>query len=214
VVNAKEGARGKDTVAIKNVSRVSDRGRESAVWKIRRWASEEDKKNNVIYPDKVAKKFFGGVKQCTIIEGKRSLLARLIFPLIGKRRLLYGNALVNEGINEMWTLMCSAGGTKFDNTNAVLCVGTGSGAENPTDTRATFTTPVEKAMDGGFPTYGTIQKAIWQATYGSGDANQAWEEFGVLNTITTGKLMNRKISSQGTKTVGQTWELTLEITLS
>lgn len=187
-----EKARGKDNVAVKNTHVVSDRIKESAVWYIRRFASDTDKKNNVVYPDKEAQKLFGAKQFSTII----------------------GNALVNEGINEMWVLMCSAGGTEFDNTNAVLIVGTGTGAEAPADTRATFTNPVEKAMDGGFPTYGTIQKAIWQATYGSGDANQAWEEFGVLNTITTGKLMNRKLSSQGTKTVGQTWELTLEITLS
>jgi hypothetical protein len=127
---------------------------------------------------------------------------------------IIGNALVDEGMNEMWTVLCSAGGDAWDNTNAVLIVGTGSGAEDPTDNEATFTAGVKKAMDGGFPTYGTDEKATWQATYASGDANQAWEEFGVLNNTSSGDLMNRKTSSEGTKTVGQTWELTLEITLS
>lgn len=126
-----------------------------------------------------------------------------------------GNALVNEGINELLTILGSAAsGTKFDNTNANLIVGTGSGGADPGDTEATFTAGVKKAMDGGFPTYGTSQKITFQATYGAGDANQAWNEFGVLNAASSGKLLNRKVSAQGTKTNGQIWQLTLEITLS
>lgn len=125
-----------------------------------------------------------------------------------------GNLLVNEGINEVWKLICGSGGAQFSNALANLIVGTGSGAAATTDTEATFTSGVKKAMDASYPTYGTSQKATWKATYGSGDANQAWNEFGVLNNATSGKLMNRKVSSQGTKTSGQTWELTIEITLS
>lgn len=171
---------------------IKDRIKESAIWRIRRFASEVDKKNNVIYSKEEALRLFGREQFSTII----------------------GNALVNQGMNEMWTVLCSASGNEWDNTNAVLIVGTGSGAEDPTDVEGTFTGGVKKAMDGGFPTYGTLQKAIWQATYGSAEANQVWGEFGVLNNTTTGDLMNRKVSAQGTKTAGQTWELTLEITLS
>lgn len=165
---------------------------EKAVWRIGRWASEADRKAGKIYSKAEALKLFG-IEQFTTIDG---------------------NALVNEGINEVWTILCSAGGAKFDNTNANLIVGTGSGAENASDTEATFTSGVKKAMEASFPTYGTSQKATWKSSYGSADANQAWNEFGVLNAATSGKLMNRKVSSQGTKTSGQTWELTLEITLS
>jgi hypothetical protein len=125
-----------------------------------------------------------------------------------------GNLLVNEGINEVWKLICGTGGAQFSNALANLVVGTGSGAAAATDTEATFTAPVKKVMDATYPTYGTSQKATWKSTYASGDANQAWNEFGVLNNVTAGKLMNRKVSAQGTKTSGQTWELTLEITLS
>lgn len=125
-----------------------------------------------------------------------------------------GNLLCNEGINEIWKLICGTGATQYDNTNANLIVGTGSGAASASDTEATFTAGVKKAMEASFPTYGTSQKATWKSSYGSGDANQAWNEFGTLNAATAGKLLNRKVSSQGTKTSGQTWELTLEITLS
>jgi hypothetical protein len=69
-------------------------------------------------------------------------------------------------------------------------------------------------MDLTFPTYGTGQIATWRSTYAAGDANQAWNEFGVLNAATGGKLMNRKVSAQGTKVIGQVWELSLQIALS
>lgn len=114
-----------------------------------------------------------------------------------------GNLLVNEGINEMWKLVCGTGGTQYNNSNARLIVGTGTGTADPSDTEATFTNGVKKAMDTSYPTYGTNQKATWKATYGPNDANQAWNEFGVLNAATSGKLMNRKVSAQGTKTSGK-----------
>jgi len=125
-----------------------------------------------------------------------------------------GNCLCNEGINEWTKLIAGTGGVKYDNADAYLIVGTGSGAAAATDNEATFTNPVKVAVDVSFPTYGTSQKMIWQATFTGLVANQAWNEFGVLNAETSGKLANRKVSSQGTKTPGQTWVLTLEITLA
>lgn len=125
-----------------------------------------------------------------------------------------GNCLCNEGINEINKLIAGTGGAQYSNALANLVVGTGSGAAAATDTEATFTAPVKKTMDTSFPTYGTSQKITWQSTYASGDANQAWGEFGVLNAASSGKLLNRKVSAQGTKVSGQTWVLTLEITLS
>jgi hypothetical protein len=127
-----------------------------------------------------------------------------------------GNALVNEGINYLWTIVATDAktGTPWSNANANLIVGTGSGGEAPGDVEGTFTAGVKKVMDATYPTYGTSQKVTWKSTYGSGDANQVWAEFGVLNAASSGKLLNRKVSAQGTKTSGQTWELILQITLA
>jgi hypothetical protein len=126
-----------------------------------------------------------------------------------------GNCLCNEGINEILTIIGSdSSGTKYDNTNAYLIVGTGDGAATADDTESDFTAGVVEGMESSYPTYGTSQKITWKASYGSDDANQAWNEFGVLNASTSGKLLNRKVSDQGTKTSGQTWELSLEITFS
>ena len=131
-----------------------------------------------------------------------------------KKSVVNHNLLVNEGINELWTLICAATGIRYDNTNAFLIVGTGVGAANAADTQATFTAGVTKAMEDGYPTYGTDQKATWRAIYAAGDANQLWNEFGVLNAATGEQLLNRLVSAQGTKTAGQVWQLTFTITLS
>jgi len=127
-----------------------------------------------------------------------------------------GNLLLNEGINEVWTILCSAGGTKFDSTNAYLGVGDSSAAESATQTGLQATTnKLYKGMMATFPTYGTSQKATWKASFGGTEANFAWNEFTVANgSSDTAKNLNRKVSAQGTKTSGQTWELTFEITLS
>jgi len=126
------------------------------------------------------------------------------------------NGLLNEGINELWTILCSAGGTKFDSTNAYTGVGDSNAAFNATQTGLqAAVNKLYKAMDGGYPTYGSAQKATWRSTYGSADANWAWEETTVANgNSDAAKNLNRKVQSLGTKASGTTWILTLEITLS
>ena len=127
------------------------------------------------------------------------------------------NVLLNEGINELWTIVASASsGTKFDNSNAYLGVGDDDTAAAASQTGLqAATNKLYKAMDGGFPTFGTSQKATWRATFGGSDANFAWKEFTVANgNSDSAKNLNRKVEDEGTKTSGQTWELTLEITLS
>jgi len=131
-----------------------------------------------------------------------------------KKSVVNHNLLVNDGMNELWTLVCAATGIRFDNTNAYLITGTGSGAAAAGDTEGTFTAGVAKGMEAGYPTYGTSQKATWRALFGAGDANQAWAEFGVMNASTGEQLLNRLVSAQGTKTAGQVWQLTFTITLS
>lgn len=166
---------------------------EKPIWRIARWASEEDRKAGKTYSPEEAEKLFGA-PQFTKFEG---------------------NLLLNEGINELWTLVCSSGGTKFDSTNARLGVGDSNTAEAATQTGLQGTNKTFKAMDTGFPTFGTAQKAIWRATFGGTEGNHAWNEFTVVNGADdTAKNLNRKVSAQGTKGSGQIWELTLEITLS
>lgn len=69
-------------------------------------------------------------------------------------------------------------------------------------------------MDTGYPTYGASQKITFRATFNGSEANYAWNEFSVDNGSTPAKNLNRKVSAQGTKTSGQVWQITLEISLS
>jgi hypothetical protein len=140
---------------------------QNSIWKIARYASEEDKKTRKVYSKKQALRLFGA-EQFTTIKG---------------------NLLLNEGINELFALICSATGTKFDNTNAYLGVGDSATAADATQTGLQAAANyLYKAMEAGFPTYGTAQKATWKSSFGSAEANFAWNEFTVCNTgANTGK---------------------------
>ena len=126
------------------------------------------------------------------------------------------NLLLNEGLNELFTLLAGTGGTLFDAGNAYIGVGDSATAAAATQTGLqAATNKLYKAMDGGYPTYGTLQKAIWRATFASGDANFAWNEFTVANGNSDAAVnLNRLVSAQGTKVSGQVWQLTLEISIS
>ncbi len=126
-----------------------------------------------------------------------------------------GNVLTNAGINRMWELIAGADEEDFADA-AVLAVGTNgdSVAEAATNTEASFTGIVKEAMEGGYPTFGSDQKMTWKASFDGDTANISWQEFGVLTKTTSGVLLNRVLSDEGSKTEGQVWDLELSVTLS
>src|SRR3990170_3278902 len=126
------------------------------------------------------------------------------------------NIALNEGLQELIDVICGLGTpTKWDNTNARLGVGDSNAAEVATQTGLqAATNKTYKAMDTSYPARSN-QTAEWRATFASGDANYAWEEYTVVNASNdTGKNLNRKISSKGTKASGETWTLSLQISFS
>jgi hypothetical protein len=129
-----------------------------------------------------------------------------------------GNILVNLGINGgIWPLVCEgdySGVDPFNEANAQIGVGDNDGGdyEDPTDTDLMASVNKEYVgMDAGFPTYGTLQKATWQAEFGEAVANFDWEEWCVNNG--DGVMLNRKVESLGTKS-GGVWVLRVSIELS
>jgi hypothetical protein len=165
---------------------LKEKGKWMAKWKINKWLDEATWKN--------------GDSPAEVVD-------------------IEGNALENSGINELWTILCDAPSTQaFDAANSYLGVGESSDGFDAADTNLQGASLVWVGMDGGFPTFGTSQKATWQATFTGLVANQVWAEFAVANAAdggaTTGVILNRKVSAQGTKTAGQVWQLTLEISLS
>jgi len=123
-----------------------------------------------------------------------------------------GNCLLNTGIDEMWDLVTGGSANHFDNTNAQIGVGDSDIAASATQTDLqAATNKTYKGMESGNPT-STTQKATFKASFGSSDANYAWNEW-VVKHSTSAKCLNRKVESLGTKSSG-TWTLEVSITLS
>lgn len=126
------------------------------------------------------------------------------------------NIALNEGLQELVDIICGLGTpTKWDNSNARLGVGDSNAAESASQTGLqAASNKFWKAMDATYPQK-SGQTAEWRATFESAEANFAWEEFTVVNaTDDSGENLNRKTASKGTKSVGETWTLSLQITFS
>jgi len=126
-----------------------------------------------------------------------------------------GNCLLNTGIDEIWDLVTGAvsGASHiFDNAAAQIGVGDSTTAADATQTDLqAATNKTYKGMESGYPT-STSQKATFKASFGSSEANYAWEEW-VVKQSTSSICLNRKVESLGTKSTG-TWTLEVEISLS
>lgn len=199
-MNARDIARSVDRAAVRGFApRVVDHGLWSPLWGIDKF---RDRKDRV---------FKAGREGVSVAEIRRQ------WPDLFEDRLAFpDNLLLNEGINELWALVCGTGATKFDNTNAYIGVGNGTTLpSDPTVTDLQGASKTYKGMDASYPTYGSSQKATHRSTFGSGDANYAWEEITVANGSSgAAKNLNRKVQSMGTKASGSTWIATQEITLA
>jgi hypothetical protein len=103
--------------------------------------------------------------------------------------------------------------TAYNNANARVGVGDSTAAEAATQTALQGASTAFKGMDTGYPSR-SAQTVSFRGTFGGSEANFAWEEFTVDNGATPNKNLVRKVSAQGTKTSGQTWELTIQVTMS
>ncbi len=127
------------------------------------------------------------------------------------------NCALNEGLQGVIKLICgmTSPPTAWDAANARLGVGDSNTSAVSTQTGLQASTnKTFKAMDSTYPQR-TNQTAEWRATFGTSDANYAWEEYTVVNAADdTGVNLNRVCSSKGTKASGETWTLSLQITFS
>lgn len=121
--------------------------------------------------------------------------------------------LPNSGRNLIANAIVGAAYTAYNAANAYLGVGDSSTAfaATQTDLQAS-SNKLRKAMDATFPTQST-NILTFQATYGSSEANFAWNEWGVFNASSSGTMLNRKVESLGTKSTGS-WTLTVSLTVN
>ena len=120
--------------------------------------------------------------------------------------------LTNAYRDFLASLAAGAGGTAFNNANAYIGVGdsTTAHAFTQTDLQAA-TNKFRKAMDATYPQV-AANVLTYRATFGTSEANFAWQEWGVFNASSGGTMMNRKVESLGTKTSSQSWQFTVTIT--
>lgn len=135
------------------------------------------------------------------------------------------NLLMNGGASVLWecligngTATAGAALTFFNNANAHIGVGNGTAAAADTQTDLQGASKTRKAMEATFPSHtdgtGDANDDIsFRSVFGTADANHAWEEWGVFNGSTGGRMLNRKVESSGTKTSAAIWTLTVTMTL-
>lgn len=100
----------------------------------------------------------------------------------------------------------------YNAANARIGVGTGTTAYSAAQTNLTGT-DFRKGMDAGFPTR-VANVLTFQSTFAPGDANFAWQEWGLFNAASGGTMLNRLVEYNGTKLSGQTWIFQVELTIN
>jgi len=133
-----------------------------------------------------------------------------------------GNLLTTAGLTLVMNRLTGSG-QAVDNTHTRLGVGNSSTAENVADTdlkaAAGSTNRWFMTMDATYP---SVAAGVLTArsTFAAGDANFAWNEWGIWNSTSTtdanANMLNRKVEdpSLGTKTSAQSWQIAADITIT
>lgn len=144
-------------------------------------------------------------------EGERRFFA---LPVVARSES-EGNLLMTVGADLLLKGLIGTAITAFSTANAYVGVGDSAVVEavGQTDLQAA-TNKARQAMDSGFPSHANgTNSVIFQATYGAGAANFAWNELAVFNAAAGGSMLNRRATALGTK-AGGSWTLTITITLA
>ena len=131
-----------------------------------------------------------------------------------------GNLLMYGGASALWDLFSGGGNvTPFDDTNAYLEVGDSTTAAAATQTTLQGTNKSRKPMSAGYPqhTDGTTSggaSIIYRAVWADADAVFDWNEWGLFNAASGGRMANRKVAALGLKPNTQSWQLTVTLSAS
>jgi hypothetical protein len=145
------------------------------------------------------------MKMLNILDKFRSGVFKIeVFDALSLKKLdeqSFKNAYVNTGGALLLDLLAGAGGTAFNNANSYLGVGDSSTAVSASQTDlVAATNKLRKAMDSTFPSRSS-QVLTFRSTFGTSDANFAWNETAVFNHTSAGTMLCRSlVSSPFTKT--------------
>lgn len=125
-------------------------------------------------------------------------------------------SITNTGRDHITSAIAGGAVTAFTSANAYIGVGSGTTAFAASQSvLVTPLTSARKAMDSGYPTVTSGNVLTFRSTFGTTEAEGAWQEWGVFNASAAGTMLNRKVESLGTKPAGtQTWQFTVTITLT
>jgi len=169
-----------------------------------------------------------------IREQADALLKRNHRPESSAFEETFENIFLIVGVQALWNQAVGSGTANsssaaagadayYNNAQAMIGVGDSTTAAANTDTDLDATTnKTYVGMDASYPsiTGGSSENIVFRATFGTSAANYGWNEFVVNNrngsnsTTSGGSTLDRVVSSQGTKAVGQTWQPSLTLTIS
>lgn len=126
-------------------------------------------------------------------------------------------AITTAGVTQMLQAALGETPTFFTNSTSYIGVGDSTTAFSAAQTDlVAATNRLKKVMDATFPSRASLV-VTFQATFATGDANFAWQEWGVFNggpAFATGTMISRKVESLGTKTSAQSWQFTVQLTFA
>lgn len=132
----------------------------------------------------------------------------------------YDNLLMIGGASALFERLIGTSVTAFDNSNAYLGVGNGTTTEASTQTDLQGGSKSRKAMSATYPQHTdstsdtAAQTITFKSSWDTASGNFAWNEWGLFNASSSGRMLNRKVTSFGTKTSADTWTLTITATIA
>lgn len=135
-----------------------------------------------------------------------------------------GNLITDAGWNLIMANIAGSAGTLWSASVGRIGAGNGTSSVNYTDTDLSAASGSGNRFFqtfSGAPIIGSGHSAgvTFNASFGSANGNFAWQEFCVdqgtsTGTTVTATMLNHGLSSQGTKSSGQTWIAVVNITWS
>jgi len=126
--------------------------------------------------------------------------------------------LLSEGVQELFKLITSLEGTKYDSDNAYIGVGDGTTPASRDQVGLQGVNTFHKGMTTGYPKVQeytgvtpSTYEAVWRSLFEETEANFSWQELTVVNIA--GKNLLRLVQDMGTKPSGEIWVLTVELYL-
>jgi hypothetical protein len=122
--------------------------------------------------------------------------------------------MTNAGRNHIAQTLIGEAVTAFNEANAHLGVGDSAAAFDATQTDLqAATNKLRKAVSAGYPTR-AANVLTFRSLFGTSEANWVWAEWAAFNAAAAGVMLNRKVEALGTKTSAQSWQLTVELTVT